>query len=80
MEQEIEKRKRVTREESEEEKWVYDGSVDYKGRVPLRASTGVWKASLFVLGKISIYLSFYVHQIFFFEVWKYCKISPSYKN
>ncbi|XP_027335808.1 protein NRT1/ PTR FAMILY 5.6-like [Abrus precatorius] len=36
-------------EEGEEEKWVHDASVDYKGRVPLRASTGVWKASLFVL-------------------------------
>ncbi|XP_045800231.1 protein NRT1/ PTR FAMILY 5.6-like [Trifolium pratense] len=44
MEQEKEKR-----EESEQEKWVYDGSVDSKGRVPLRASTGVWIASLFVL-------------------------------
>lgn len=32
-----------------EEKWVHDASVDYKGRVPLRASTGVWKASFFVL-------------------------------
>ncbi|MED6148466.1 hypothetical protein PIB30_053451 [Stylosanthes scabra] len=45
MEQEMEKRKI----EEEEEKWVLDGSKDYKGRVPLRASTGVWKASLFVL-------------------------------
>ncbi|XP_004503208.1 protein NRT1/ PTR FAMILY 5.6-like isoform X2 [Cicer arietinum] len=49
MEQEKEKRKQITREESEQEKWVHDGSVDFKGRVPLRASTGVWKASLFVL-------------------------------
>jgi hypothetical protein len=48
MEQEKEKR-----EESEQKKWVYDGSVDSKGRVPLRASTGVWIASFFVLGKIS---------------------------
>ncbi|KAJ4833497.1 hypothetical protein Tsubulata_007988 [Turnera subulata] len=31
------------------EKWVYDSSVDHKGRVPLRASTGVWKASLFII-------------------------------
>ncbi|BAT85985.1 hypothetical protein VIGAN_04359300 [Vigna angularis var. angularis] len=43
MEQEMEKGK------ESEEKWVHDTSVDYKGRVPLRASTGVWKASLFVL-------------------------------
>ncbi|XP_022767613.1 protein NRT1/ PTR FAMILY 5.6-like [Durio zibethinus] len=32
----------------DEEKWVYDSSVDHNGRVPLRASTGVWKASLFI--------------------------------
>jgi hypothetical protein len=50
MEQEKEKR-----EKSEQEKWVYDGSVDSKGRVrvPLHASTGGWIASLFVLSKIS---------------------------
>lgn len=35
----------------DQEKWVYDSSVDYKGRVPLRASTGAWKASLFIIGK-----------------------------
>ncbi|PKI46613.1 protein NRT1/ PTR FAMILY 5.6-like isoform X1 [Punica granatum] len=35
--------------ERDEEKWVYDSSVDYKGRIPLRASTGVWKASLFII-------------------------------
>ncbi|KAL3622846.1 hypothetical protein CASFOL_033454 [Castilleja foliolosa] len=32
-----------------EEKWVNDSSVDYKGRVPLRASTGAWKSSLFII-------------------------------
>lgn len=32
-------------------KWVRDSSFDYKGRVPLRASTGSWKASLFIIGK-----------------------------
>ncbi|XP_014495083.1 protein NRT1/ PTR FAMILY 5.6-like [Vigna radiata var. radiata] len=42
MEEEIEKRKR-------DEKWVHDASVDYKNRVPLRSSTGAWKAALFVL-------------------------------
>ncbi|GAA0160569.1 hypothetical protein Leryth_014537 [Lithospermum erythrorhizon] len=31
------------------EKWVYDSSVDHKGIVPLRTSTGVWKASLFII-------------------------------
>ncbi|GFQ05316.1 protein nrt1/ ptr family 5.6 [Phtheirospermum japonicum] len=34
---------------SDEEKWVKDSSVDHKGRVPLRASTGAWKASLFII-------------------------------
>lgn len=34
----------------DEEKWVYDSSVDHKGRVPFRASTGVWKASFFIIG------------------------------
>lgn len=36
--------------EIDDEKWVYDSSVDHKGRVPFRASTGVWKASLFIIG------------------------------
>jgi len=43
-------------EGKDQQKWVRDGSVDYKGRVPLRAATGVEKASLFVLGKIPVYL------------------------
>lgn len=33
----------------DDDKWVADSSVDYKGRVPLRASTGVWKASFFII-------------------------------
>ncbi|KAL0375266.1 UNVERIFIED_CONTAM: protein NRT1/ PTR FAMILY 5.7 [Sesamum radiatum] len=33
----------------DEEKWVYDSSLDHKGRIPLRASTGAWKASLFII-------------------------------
>ncbi|KAF9598139.1 hypothetical protein IFM89_025553 [Coptis chinensis] len=43
--------KRMPRESVEinEEKWVYDSSIDHHGRIPLRASTGVWKASLFIL-------------------------------
>ncbi|XP_022151485.1 protein NRT1/ PTR FAMILY 5.6-like [Momordica charantia] len=32
-----------------DEKWVRDSSVDYRGRIPLRASTGAWKASLFII-------------------------------
>ncbi|KAI4354579.1 hypothetical protein L6164_003429 [Bauhinia variegata] len=35
--------------EVDEMKWVYDSSVDHKGRVPLRSSTGSWKASLFII-------------------------------
>ncbi|CAJ1863285.1 unnamed protein product [Sphenostylis stenocarpa] len=52
MKQEMGKNKRGESEENEEEKWVHDASVDYKGKIPLRASTGVWKASLFVLGEM----------------------------
>ncbi|KAI3847336.1 hypothetical protein MKW92_014373 [Papaver armeniacum] len=32
-----------------DDKWVYDSSSDHKGRVPLRSSTGAWKAALFVV-------------------------------
>ena len=35
----------------DEEKWAHDSSVDHKGKVPLRASTGVWKASFFFISK-----------------------------
>ncbi|XP_020991270.1 protein NRT1/ PTR FAMILY 5.6-like isoform X1 [Arachis duranensis] len=35
--------------ENNEMKWVHDSSVDYKGRVPLRDSTGSWKTSLFII-------------------------------
>lgn len=38
-------------EESSQEKWVYDSCVDHKGRIPVRASTGAWKASVFIIGK-----------------------------
>ncbi|KAI9079590.1 hypothetical protein K1719_038417 [Acacia pycnantha] len=30
-------------------KWVYDSSVDHKGRIPSRPSTGSWKASFFII-------------------------------
>nr|AFK39795.1 unknown [Lotus japonicus] len=30
-------------------KWVHNSSMDYKGSVPLRASTGSWKAALFII-------------------------------
>ncbi|XP_074287290.1 protein NRT1/ PTR FAMILY 5.6-like [Silene latifolia] len=29
--------------------YVHDSSIDFKGRVPLRASTGCWKAAFFIL-------------------------------
>ncbi|KAL2481599.1 Protein NRT1/PTR FAMILY 5.7 [Abeliophyllum distichum] len=35
--------------DTDEEKWVYDSSVDHKGRIAVRASTGAWKASLFII-------------------------------
>lgn len=35
--------------EIDEQKWVYDASFDHRGRTPLRASTGAWKASLFII-------------------------------
>ncbi|KAF8402992.1 hypothetical protein HHK36_011086 [Tetracentron sinense] len=49
MEKGMEKRKRGELRETDEEKWVYDSSVDHRGKVPLRASTGVWKAALFII-------------------------------
>ncbi|KAL1549187.1 protein NRT1/ PTR FAMILY 5.6-like [Salvia divinorum] len=36
-------------EESSREKWVYDSCVDHKGKIPVRASTGAWKASVFII-------------------------------
>ncbi|KAG6580511.1 Protein NRT1/ PTR FAMILY 5.7, partial [Cucurbita argyrosperma subsp. sororia] len=32
-----------------DETLVHDSSVDHKGKLPLRASTGVWKSSLFII-------------------------------
>ncbi|KAI5407512.1 hypothetical protein KIW84_053678 [Lathyrus oleraceus] len=63
MDQVKENRKQDTREEeNEQEKWVHDGSVDFKGKVPLRASTGVWIASLFVLTNLISYLTKVMHE------------------
>ncbi|KAI4356531.1 hypothetical protein L6164_000548 [Bauhinia variegata] len=45
----MEERFEVEAGEVDEMKWVYDSSVDHKGKVPLRASTGSWKASLFII-------------------------------
>lgn len=35
--------------ERDEQRWVHDSSVNHKGKVPLRASTGAWKAALFII-------------------------------
>ena len=40
----------------DDQKWVYDSSLDHKGRIPLRASTGAWRASLFIIGNKTLYL------------------------
>ncbi|KHN17879.1 Putative peptide/nitrate transporter [Glycine soja] len=37
----MEKRKQGKSEGNEKQKWVHDASVDYKGRVPIRASTEI---------------------------------------
>ncbi|KAL9315430.1 hypothetical protein ACSQ67_016431 [Phaseolus vulgaris] len=50
----------VKGEESEEMKWVHDSSVDHRGQLPLRASTGSWKAALFIIAiETSERLSFF---------------------
>ncbi|KAI9078348.1 hypothetical protein K1719_039724 [Acacia pycnantha] len=49
MELEMDHEKTITREETDREKWVHDASVDHRGKLPLRVSTGVWKATPFVL-------------------------------
>ncbi|XP_071700947.1 protein NRT1/ PTR FAMILY 5.6-like [Rutidosis leptorrhynchoides] len=46
MEEHLEKRQEI---EINEQKWVYDSSFNHRGRTPLRASTGAWKASLFII-------------------------------
>lgn len=52
-------RRGVQEDQSDGEKWVHDLSVDHKGRVPLRASTGIWKASFFIISK-------YILRVFIF--------------
>ncbi|KAL6534321.1 hypothetical protein OROHE_013246 [Orobanche hederae] len=46
---ESEQKKKQEAEVMEYEKWVNDSSFDHKGKIPLRASTGAWKASLFII-------------------------------
>ncbi|KAL7092589.1 hypothetical protein ACP275_12G172800 [Erythranthe tilingii] len=47
----MDEKKKVLDESStnDQEKWVHDSSLDYKGRIPLRASTGSWKAAFFII-------------------------------
>ncbi|KAG9453066.1 hypothetical protein H6P81_005970 [Aristolochia fimbriata] len=52
--------KRGASKAADRQTWVYDSSVDYKGRIPLRASTGVWRAALFIIAiEFSERLSYY---------------------
>ncbi|XP_062214123.1 protein NRT1/ PTR FAMILY 5.7-like [Phragmites australis] len=44
----MEKGLRVGADEDHEE-WVHDSSVDHRGRPPLRAATGSWKAAMFII-------------------------------
>ncbi|XP_024973211.1 protein NRT1/ PTR FAMILY 5.6-like isoform X3 [Cynara cardunculus var. scolymus] len=47
---ELEEKNRVEiRVDAKEMKWVCDSSLDHKGRVPLRSSTGTWKAAFFII-------------------------------
>lgn len=44
----------------DEQKLVFDSSLDYKGKFPVRASTGVWKASFFIIAlELSERMSFF---------------------
>ncbi|EOA26793.1 hypothetical protein CARUB_v10022888mg [Capsella rubella] len=33
----------------DQQKWVFDSSLDSRGRIPLRARTGAWRAALFII-------------------------------
>ncbi|EYU41789.1 hypothetical protein ABFS82_10G025900 [Erythranthe guttata] len=46
---EIEQSKKKQEPRVVDEKWVYDSSLDHRGRIPLRSSTGAWKASFFII-------------------------------
>lgn len=58
--------------EVDETKWVYDSSMDHKGELPLRASTGSWKASFFIIGKNIIPTSLkFTFLLYFFALAKF---------
>ncbi|WVZ61086.1 hypothetical protein U9M48_011011 [Paspalum notatum var. saurae] len=35
--------------EDDDERWVHDSSVDHRRRPPFRATTGSWKAAMFII-------------------------------
>ncbi|GKE00112.1 hypothetical protein Tco_1388095, partial [Tanacetum coccineum] len=37
-----------------ETRWVCDSSLDHKGGLPLRSSTGTWKAAFFIIVMVSL--------------------------
>ncbi|CDP00147.1 unnamed protein product [Coffea canephora] len=51
MEQEIQKTSNGETKPADDQdyKRVHDSSIDHKGNVPLRSSTGAWKASIFII-------------------------------
>ncbi|KAI3721243.1 hypothetical protein L2E82_32249 [Cichorium intybus] len=49
MASEVEEQQNKRVEDDKEMKWVSDSSLDHKGRLPLRSSTGTWKASFFII-------------------------------
>ena len=60
MEQEIQKTSNGETKPADDQdyKRVHDSSIDHKGNVPLRSSTGAWKASIFIICKAFIGISF----------------------
>ncbi|KAI3519983.1 hypothetical protein L1887_09203 [Cichorium endivia] len=49
MASELDEQQNKRVEDDKEMKWVSDSSLDHKGRLPLRSSTGTWKASFFII-------------------------------
>lgn len=49
----------VDDDDDDEMKFVHDSSLDYAGEIPLRSSTGSWKASFFIIGKN--YFNIFMH-------------------
>ena len=47
--------KNNNKEENVRNLQVLDSSYDYNGKIPLRSSTGSWKASFFIIGKTTSY-------------------------